>query len=221
MLRVVAIADTHGMHRQLKIPRADILIHAGDISMMGELETLLDFNDWLGDLPCGYKIIIAGNHDRSLGQNWTLGLKMFTNGIYLQNSGIVIEGLKIWGSPYTPAFQGMREGLTFYHDRDGTGIKKIWAGMPRGLDILVTHGSPLGILDKVIRGGWDDMFQSENCGDGMLAAKIIQKKPRYHIFGHIHEQHGKFISDYGTTFINASVVNERYDMVYKPVVLSI
>jgi len=43
----------------------------------------------------------------------------------------------------------------------------------------------------------------------------------YHIFGHIHEQHGKFISDYGTTFINASVVNEKYDVVYKPMVLNI
>ena len=219
-MKIVAIADTHEMHRELHVPKGDILIHAGDITMTGDLGALLDFNDWLADLPHAYKIVIAGNHDRLLGQNWTLGLKMFTNGIYLQNSGVVIEGIKIWGSPYTPAFQGMRAGLTFYHTRDGRSMKRIWAGMPRGLDILVTHGPPLGVLDEVRR-GFDQGFEVEHCGDGMLAAKVIQKKPKYHIFGHIHPQHGKFVSDYGTTFINASVVNEKYNIVYKPMVFNI
>ena len=219
-MKIVAIADTHEMHRELAVPNGDILIHAGDITYTGSLGALLDFNDWLGDLPHAYKIVIAGNHDRTLGQNWTLGLKMFTNAIYLQNSGVEIQGLKIWGSPWTPAFGAMRDGLTFYHAANGIEMKRVWAGMPKGLDILVTHGPPYGILDKVSR-GVECNFQPEYCGDGMLAAKVIQKKPKYHIFGHIHEQHGKFKSDYGTTFLNASVVDEKYNLVYKPMVFHI
>lgn len=35
MLTLVAIADTHGFHRDLTIPEGDILIHAGDLTQQG------------------------------------------------------------------------------------------------------------------------------------------------------------------------------------------
>lgn len=212
-MKVVCIADTHNFHHHVDVPDADILIHAGDFTLAGSLSEVLDFNDWLGTLNHTYKIVIAGNHDKCLGKNDTLGFKMITNGIYLQNSSIDIEGIKIWGSPLTPAFKGMREGLTFYADRDGNAMKRTWQGMPKKVDILVTHGPPLGILDYVEYGPDKGL----HVGDGMLADKVIQKKPKYHIFGHIHEAYGTFKADYGTKFINCSVVNASYNVINKPI----
>ena len=212
-MKVVCISDTHNFHNHVDVPDGDILIHAGDFTLAGSLSEVLDFNDWLGTLDHTYKIIIAGNHDRCLGQNDTLGFKMITNGTYLMNSGIDIDGIKIWGSPLTPAFKGMRGGLTFYADRDGKAMKRTWQGMPKKIDILITHGPPYGILDYVLYGADSGL----HVGDGMLAGKVIERKPRYHIFGHIHEGYGTFKADYGTKFINCSVVNASYNVVNKPI----
>ncbi len=219
-IKIVCISDTHGYHHDVDVPDGDMLIHSGDLTMMGELGVLLDFNDWIGSLPHKYKIVIAGNHDKSLGESATLGYKMLTNCIYLQNSGVDIEGFKIWGSPMTPAFGGMRSGLTFYTNGKKE-AKGVWRGIPKKTDILITHGPPFGVLDKVAR-DYGFGLETETCGDGMLASKVIQIKPKLHVFGHIHEQGGKeFHADYGTHFVNASVVNEVYNVINKPITVNL
>lgn len=219
-MKVVCIADTHNMHNHLDLPDGDVLIHCGDITMCGTLSELLDFVDWLDTQDYNHKIVIAGNHDKCLGESEFLGMKMFTNAIYLQNSSVTIEGIKFWGSPATPAFHGMRAGLTFYTNSDRE-AKGIWRGIPHNTDFLITHGPPLGILDTV-KGTFEEGFLPRYCGDGMLASKVIKIKPKYHAFGHIHERGGKtFKADYGTTFINCSVVNEAYNLVNKPMVIDI
>lgn len=219
-MKAVCISDTHNYHNDVKLPDADILIHAGDFTMVGSLSEVLEFNEWLGKQEHSYKVVIAGNHDKCLGENETLGFKMITNAIYLQNSGTEIEGKKIWGSPMTHSFEGMRSGLTFHANRDGKVLKKTWNNIPDKLDILLTHGPPFAILDEV-ENNFNPYFNKENCGDGLLAAKVIEKKPRYHVFGHIHEGYGQFISDYGTTFINCSVIDEAYNLVNEPIVIDI
>ena len=125
----------------------------------------------------------------------------------------------------TPAFNGMRGGLTFYTNDDGE-AKGVWRGMPKKLDILITHGPPKFILDEVPRYEYGQTFRVgeqtvEHCGDGMLASKVIKNKPKYHIFGHIHEGYGQFEANYGTKFINCSVVNEVYNVVNKPVIINL
>ncbi len=219
-MKAVCISDTHNYHNDVKLPDADILIHAGDFTMVGSFAEVLEFNEWLGKQEHSYKIVIAGNHDKCLGDNETLGLKMITNAIYLQNTGTEIEGKKIWGSPMTHSFDRMRAGLTFHAPRDGKELKKTWDAIPDNLDVLITHGPPFAVLDEV-QSDFTKWFSKENCGDGLLAAKVIEKKPRYHIFGHIHEGYGKFVSEYGTTFINASVINEAYNLVNEPIVIEI
>lgn len=219
-MKCVFISDTHNYHKQLDpLPDGDILFHTGDFTLTGTINEVYDFKEWFEKQEHPFKVVIAGNHDRILGQGEMLGFKLFTNSYYLLNSGVKIKGLKIWGSPITPAFRGMRPGLTFYTNSDGE-AKGVWRGIPKNLDILLTHGPPFGILDKVID-RFDGYCQEINCGDGMLAAKIIQKKPRYHAFGHIHEGYGIFKADYGTTFINCSVVNEKYNVVNEPIVVDI
>jgi predicted phosphohydrolase len=63
-LRLVLLSDTHQLHRQVEVPDGDILIHAGDFTMFAEsMEAVVDFNDWLGELPHRYKIVVPGNHE--------------------------------------------------------------------------------------------------------------------------------------------------------------
>jgi len=97
-IKIVAVGDTHRQHWELKIPKCDIFIFAGD----GEINSLLalhDFNDWLGTIDASIaKIIIMGNHDgyaEEIGKDWCK--KLFTNAIYLEDEEITIAGLKFYG----------------------------------------------------------------------------------------------------------------------------
>jgi len=54
--------------------------------------------------------------------------------------------------------------------------------IPAGIDILLTHGPPLGQLDQNRLG--------RNCGCPHLAKAVARVKPRLHCFGHIHEGRG-------------------------------
>ena len=74
------------------------------------------------------------------------------------------------------------------------------------------------------------MIQSEThtgehtgCRDLLNTVKEI--KPKYHVFGHIHEEYGVFKSKSvfldKTTFINASILDGAYKRVNKPVVIEI
>jgi len=84
----------------------------------------------------------------------------------------------------------------------GAAARKYWDQIPEGLDVLITHGPPFGILDQVTPGG-------EHLGCAELLEAIEEKKPRVHIFGHIHGGAGTFDSGV-TRFINAAYLNERY-----------
>lgn len=231
-IKAVIISDTHNFHHDLDLPDGDILFHCGDFTLMGNPLEVLDFNDWLAtQKQFAYKIIIAGNHDKCVGEDPTFGYKQLTNAIYLQNSGIEIEEYNIWGSPMTPSFRGMRKGLTF-NTNDAKEAKKVWQGIPKKTDILMTHGPPNGIRDEVYRSistGYDIQEGStykigdlmvENCGDIMLLDKVNKIKPKYHMFGHIHSGHGVYETK-DTMFINASVLDNSYNHVYEPTVIYI
>ena len=206
-MKVICISDTHTKHRELKVPNGDILIHAGDIGGR-DINTYIDFNKWIGDLPHKYKIIIAGNHDSYIYYNPTSTRRILTNCIYLENESCIIEGLKIWGSPISPTFKDW-----FFMANRGDEISKYWDLIPKDTDILITHSPSLGILDKM-----DSTKESLGCWD--LKRKIQKIKPKLHIYGHIHGAYGIYKGKY-TTYINASSTNEFYEIVNKPVEIEI
>ncbi|HEC65461.1 MAG TPA: metallophosphoesterase [bacterium] len=210
-MKIVSISDTHEFQKDLKIPDADILIHCGDFSLAASIDALIDFKNWLTTLPHKYKIVIAGNHDRYRNE---ILRKAITDAYYLENDSIEIEGLKYWGSPFTPSFANMRTGLSFYR-KPGKQMAKIWKQIPDDADILITHGPPQGILDRVMKG--PDI--GAHVGDGMLAAILPKlKNTKLHMFGHIHEGYGILQVRGGKTFINCSVVNEDYNLINKPII---
>src|SRR5258708_1650152 len=104
MLTLVAMADTHGFHGDLVVPDGDILIHAGDMGRGGTLDELAVAHDFLGKLPHRHKIVVAGNHDRAFEDQPEKARKLFEDFIYLQDEAFTVEGVRIYGSPWTPDF---------------------------------------------------------------------------------------------------------------------
>ncbi|WP_166261902.1 metallophosphatase domain-containing protein [Marinobacter salicampi] len=207
-MRIVMISDTHSMHRQVKVPDGDLLIHAGDCLGVGTLEEVEDLNDWLGTLPHRHKVVIAGNHDWCFQTDPEAARQRLTEAVYLEDSGTTIEGLKLWGSPWTPVFFDWAFNL-----ERGDALAERWARIPDDTEVLITHGPPAGILDKVSNGSHDE---SVGCAD--LLAAVERVRPRLHVFGHIHEGYGRHETE-ATAFINASTCLASLKPLNPPVVI--
>jgi Icc-related predicted phosphoesterase len=204
-MRIVFISDTHGKHRDLKIPDGDMLIHAGDCSMTGSVEQIASFNNWLGTLSHAYKICIAGNHDWLFERRTMRACDIMSNAIYLEDSEVVIDGIKIYGSPWQPWFCDWAFNLP-----RGEKLREKWRMIPADTDILITHGPPHSIMDRCPDG------QQAGCKD--LSRRIEIVRPKLHVFGHIHSGHG-IIKHRHTTFINASMLDEMYMPGYEAIVI--
>ncbi len=202
------MSDSHGYHSIYnEFKGADLLIHCGDIGMRGSEAETNDFISWFNNVDIKHKIFIAGNHDFYLEKatNDFIRAKLNSNVHYLNDSGVTIEGIHIWGSPVQPWFHAWA-----FNRMRGEEIKKHWDLIPFTTDILITHGPPQGIMDLTAN---NDVVGCED-----LLEAVILVKPRIHAFGHIHEGYGirKFPA---TTFINASVLNERYMPVHEPIIV--
>ena len=93
-------------------------------------------------------------------------------------------------------------------------IARKWASIPEGLDILVTHGPPMGILDRTAT---DEAVGCEALRDRIAA---MERPPRLHVFGHIHEAYGIHETP-ATIFANASICDLRYAAVNPAVVIDL
>jgi len=199
-MKIIAISDLHG--NKPDIPDGDMLIVAGDSLYYGSPRELDDFDWWLKKLPHKHKIVIAGNHDRILEKKEMEKRLEFCT--YLKDNSLEIEGIKIYGSPWTPMFNNW----AFMLEPDE--IRKKWMMIPDDTDILVTHGPPYGILDRTNYG--------QHVGCHSLLPRVLKVKPRYHIFGHIHPAHG-VQEERGITFVNAAICDDALIVRNKPVVL--
>jgi Icc-related predicted phosphoesterase len=188
-MRIVCVSDTHGRHRLTAVPDGDVLVHGGDLTLHGTLEDVEEFDRWLGTLPHAHKVVIAGNHDFCFQDHPAEARARLTNATYLEDSGCAVAGLTIYGSPWTPVYFDWAFMLPEVE------LAAKWELIPAGLDVLVTHGPPHGILDYTNR--------NEPAGSIGLLHRVSAAAPRLHVFGHIHEAAGRADRD-GTTFLNAS-----------------
>ena len=195
-MRIVAIADTHTSERQLgEVPDGDVLVHAGDLLRQGTLEELVLFSDWLCVLPHVRKIVVAGNDDRLFADERQLALQILgPNVTYLEDSGVNVDGIAFWGSPWQPAGQGGAFGLP-----RGTALRERWALIPGGTDVLITHCPPRGIGDR---------SRVDNIGCDDLRATVERLRPALHLFGHTHAA-GGFWRSGGTCFANVTTWSGR------------
>lgn len=237
MFKIVAISDTHNRHKQISVFKetkynpidgedkeqeplgGDIIIHAGDATGRGESGEIEPFIKWYGQLDFRYRIFIAGNHDFGFERDPARYKKLCEdNGVILLNhESIEIEGIKIFGSPWTPwfynwAFNGARnpnEQLAYSKQTKLIPLMKdLWNDIPLDTNILVTHGPPYEILDELQFVDGTPKGQFVGCVD--LANKIKELKDLdLHIFGHIHCQHGQKHID-GVSYYNVSICDEMY-----------
>jgi Icc-related predicted phosphoesterase len=195
-MRIVCLSDTHGVH-DIDIPDGDVFLYAGDMCRRGTQEELIDFRDnLLHPLDHDHKIIVAGNHDWPLyhAENPS---QQFDNCCYLEDSAVVVGGLKIYGTPWQPEFHNWAYNLP-----RGQTLADKWAQIPTDTDILITHGPPKNIKDHVYR-GMGRMSCMKSVGSKTLLERVLEVDPQLHVFGHIHEC-GGIDARFGTTFLNAS-----------------
>lgn len=224
-VRFVCISDTHGRHREISehLPAGDILLHAGDFTRAGMTKEVLDFAEWLSALPFSHKVVIAGNHelmfdpcyveehgwgDADVARQLVDRFKHACGDsvTYLEDGEITIFGIRIYGSPWQPAF-----GDWAFNQPRGPISAERWQKIPSGIDVLMTHGPPLG------RGDWCKPGQNRaGCAD-LLAALQGRVRPSFCVFGHIHEGHGASF-DGTTAFINASSCDSDYRCINPPLV---
>ena len=210
-MRILHISDTHTYHDLLKIPPGlDMIIHSGDCSNprdpYNNESEVRDFIDWYKEIPVKHKIYVAGNHDTSI-EKGLVTKDDFKNAgiIYLENESVVIDGIKIFGSPHTPNFGNW----AFMKERNK--LERFWRlAIDEDVNIVVTHGPPKGILDK----SYDRNNNLECCGDKSLLNRILEVQPTYSLFGHIHNCKDivnagvQKLSVCNTFFSNGSVVTD-------------
>lgn len=210
------ISDTHTLHGFLDIPLDDdiaMVIHAGDATnykdpYMNNNE-MKDFIEWFHSLHYAYKIYVPGNHDTSYAASMHKG-KIPSDITVLDHKLGNFGGIRVFGSPYTPTF-----GVGWAYNRSRDKIHSSWEQIPENIDILVTHGPPQTILDLNQDG--------KEVGCKSLYRRVHEVKPRYHVFGHIHEQAGRTLTEFGqpTTYINACTVNFKYQKINDGIIIDI
>jgi Icc-related predicted phosphoesterase len=224
-MKITCVADLHGFYP--KLDGGDLLIIAGDLTAKDTQSEYLIFREWLRSQDYRKKIFIAGNHDGCIKKGLFYFNDDWMGAEYLFDSGTEFEGLKIWGSPWTPLFREINPRCKAFMKMDSHLSDKLEM-IPMKTDILITHGPAYGILDAVkdLSAGFENNY-IRHCGSQSLYywLKYVER-PKLHIFGHIHEGYGieeHFVSynDQMMKSINCSHVDENYKPVNKPINIEI
>lgn len=197
-MKLTALSDTHERHHRIDIPlEGDVLVFAGDATMTGSMNAFKDFAQWMGRQHFDHKVMIAGNHDHCLDDRRRDEAKKLLreNSItYLRDSSTVIDGVKFYGAPWTPTLDKWGFQL------EGEKLREKWEKVPADTNVLITHGPAHGTGDYLDGYG--------HIGDEHLRDALERIQPDLHIYGHVHERHGK--QAYGS--YNVTVLDGDYDI---------
>lgn len=118
----------------------------------------------------------------------------------LVDGAIEIGGRMFYGSPWTPPF----------HDwafmKPEADLAKVFSGMPQGIDLLITHGPPRGILDPG--------YRTPYAGSLALLEAVSTRNVKHHVFGHLHGAGGQTVEMGDTQFYNVAACDEAYNLVH-------
>jgi Icc-related predicted phosphoesterase len=230
--RFVFLSDTHGRHEQVRLPPGDVLVHAGDFTRNGEIESVRSLSSYFEKQRLSFReiICIAGNHEltfhpRHYQEVWSefheecvdpaACRAALRNCVYLEDASHTTERdggvgeIRVYGSPWTPRFFDWAFNLS-----RGRAIREKWRLIPDSTDVLITHGPPLGRGDCVTHNHRVNGKSGGRVGCVDLLEEVQQRvRPRVHAFGHIHEDRGCWY-DGTTLYINASNVDLRCQPVH-------
>ena len=202
-MKITIISDTHGHHEKLGRLSGEVLIHCGDMFNMfsPNYDDIERMDDWFGKQNFDCILCIGGNHDFPLEANLARRDSQFRNAIYLEGSSHIHEGVHFFGAPWIPELAGQ----AFF--RKPQDLSRKWAEIPEGVNVLITHSPPAGVLDISSR--------KLQLGCDLLAARIAVVTPRLHCFGHAHASSGTLQAG-RTNFVNAALVNSQYELTRRP-----
>lgn len=209
MTRIVAVSDLHTYLPE--IPDCDLLIVAGDAVSMSypplDQERFLTgpFSDWLDAAPAREIVGVSGNHEM-VPEAVLAELPWH----YLSGRTVELCGLRVHGLPWTNRFADMP-----YQDDLGRELPNRlpprFAAVPEGLDVLVSHQPPSGLLDHHADG--------PHRGSEALRWTLERARPRLCVVGHIHLQ-GSIVHA-GVQVVNAALAGRSDRPVHPPVVLEL
>lgn len=210
----VLIAATADLHGHLPaIPDCDLLLIAGDITPAVSHDVDFqaqwldhEFRRWLEAVPATHVVGIAGNHDFVF-QRAADRVPADLPWIYLEDDDAVIDGVRFWGSPWTPWFYNWAFNAPD-NDPDEEFLKRHYEQAPDEADVLVVHGPPAGYGDRTTVG--------ESVRSWAFLAALDRVKPTLAVFGHIHEDRGVWTRG-GTTLANVSAVDRLYELTGEPI----
>ncbi|KAI9666957.1 MAG: hypothetical protein M1831_001462 [Alyxoria varia] len=228
-VRFLIISDTHTVELMPELftpdrpfrdplPKADVLIHCGDLTMMGRLEEYQQTISMLDKIDAELKLVIAGNHDRSLDaafwkdpekpfmrdhadheralELWTetaprkgiTYLDEDTHTFTLKSSGATFT---VYSSQWTPAFGGWAFPYARAQDRFNP-EKDLAPGRTCIAENPVPDfpGVDVMITHGPPKGHLDFTRSGEYAGCENLWRAVRRARPRLHCFGHIHEGWG-------------------------------
>jgi Calcineurin-like phosphoesterase len=141
------IGCLHGFRPNLE--GGDLLIVTGDLNKSDKIDQYSDFFSWFACQNYSYKVMIAGNHDTEIfhGLDFSFPDERI---YYLEDFAVEIEGLKIWGTPWSHRFIGINPKCCAFTYFDETWFydEKV-SKIPHDTDIIITHAPAFGILDGI------------------------------------------------------------------------
>ena len=239
-IKVCAIADIHGS--LIDIPECDILCICGDILPLNiqrdDYKSIAwlsgPFQRWCLEAPCDHVVLIWGNHDfigeklykKWMIEGWEQEELLFQNDAgpepkihILQDESVVINGLKIYGTPWCPSLTSW----AFYKNSEG--LKEEFKKIPYDTDILLTHCPPKFGQQGIVlqQNNWNFLsnFGCEELQEA-IESKFAIKSTSTHIFsGHIHSGNHETEVSGGLIYQNVSIKDENYDITYLPKITTI
>lgn len=222
-MKICAISDMHGLQEFVHINECDILCICGDVvplKMQRNIPQSLSwlkkqFIPWCEKQPCKQIYLVAGNHDFVFERTPKINdLFLGTKIIYLNNQSAEYldeesgKTYSIWGSPLCHIFGNW---AFMYSPEDE--LEK-FSLMPKNCDIVLCHDAPYGVSDICMQSTpWN---KGIHIGNPELTATVMGKEPKLLLHGHLHSSNHDCEKLDNTDVYNVSVVDERYEINYKP-----
>ena len=232
-MQIVALSDQHGFLPD--IPPCDLVIVAGDVcpDRFGPFIAMNDPHQqrawfdrnarpWLASAPATHKLLTWGNHDwcgqacsfrsDSPEHARSTDLQILVDeGTTVPFSGGAGGQVSVWAAPWSNRF------MRWAFMKDPRDLEPVYAAIPDGIDVLVSHQPPYGYGDPIFN---PDSGHVEHVGSRELLVAIERVRPRLVICGHYHGGFGRF-EHLGIPIYNVSVVDERYQLVNAPTVIDL
>ncbi len=210
-MTIAAISDLHGYipapAAQAVIDQADIVCICGDIESYA-MHTFA----WINALKKPV-VLTPGNHDWFLSDpsgaktNWGLGPHIHV----LIDEGCDINGIRFWGTPWSPIFFNW----AFMLPPDG--LREKFAMIPENIDVLLCHSPPRIPRNRI------DVVENrrDHCGSVELAEAVRRARPRHLLCGHIHTGDHSPVRLGETICRNVSYLDESYSPAFLPATLEL